>query len=318
MNGEQNKPIYELILENLKGKELTSGFSLDEQTEGVRFAPGAEDGILIFHTVRSEPDEEAKQAVRKALHTACQGDYETAEQLFIEASEKIRPLLSIHIIEEYLNEVNEGEIEHSYNFAMNVLRNSSNQNAVKYALAIIGMFGIDNPKDQKVIQTFALYDDFTFLAACSMKHWKNGQWYIYNVLKNVHGWGRIFGILLFEPTDKLMEHWLLMEGIHNDVMPEYSALECYEKARVRELLQGSVRENEFNAITEILSALVQTEVPVANIYDVDDWKGLLKEYLLKAKEERRSAAVYQFIKRIMEFAKDNNEGELMQLAEKGF
>lgn len=315
MNSEQRKPVYEMIRENLKGNELPSDFSLEEHTEGIHFAPGAEDGILFFHTAHSEPDEDARQAVRSALHTACLGDFETAEHLFKEASEKIRALFSIRIIEEYLNEASEEEIGQSYAFAMNVLRNSSDPDTVKFALAVLGMFGIDNPNDQKVIRTLALYDDFTFLAACSMKHWRNGEWYIYNTLKNVHGWGRIFGILLFEPTDKLMEHWLLMEGIHNDVMPEYSALECYEKAKVRQHLQKLVRDKEFNAITEILSALVQTEVPVANICDVDDWRGMLKEYLDRAKEERRSITVYQFIKRIQEFAEKNNETELAQLAE---
>lgn len=99
--------------------------------------------------------------------------------------------------------------------------------------------------------------------------------------KKTEGWGRVHVVDMLEPESEEIRDWLLREGINNYVMPEYSALTCYEKAGVAERLERGVDHGEFSAITSIVCAALSDE-PVAGLFALDNPKAELERYIKQA------------------------------------
>lgn len=79
---------------------------------------------------------------------------------------------------------------------------------------------------------------------------------MWEAARHVSGWGRIHAVAQLEPSSDAIRRWLLLEGWHNDVMPEYSALTCVEKSGLAEVLHsGAQNHAEFTAAGALLPRL---------------------------------------------------------------
>ena len=72
----------------------------------------------------------------------------------------------------------------------------------------------------------------------NLKYWDNSNELIFELAKKLHGWGRIHAVKMLKPEDNdEMKEWLWLEGWKNNVMPEYSAYECYTKSGAKEIFE---------------------------------------------------------------------------------
>ena len=84
------------------------------------------------------------------------------------------------------------------------------------------------------------------------------------------------------------------------VMPEYSALTVWEKARVAERLKGPLTQSEFDSITEILSALL-SEGPVPGISAVENAEEAIADYLAQAARFSLDEEVQAVVKELQRY-----------------
>ena len=125
--------------------------------------------------------------------------------------------------------------------------------------------------------------------------------------QKVHGWGRIHAVAGLEPTTDEIKHWLLRDGVNNNVMPEYSALDVAVKIDLLKVVQAADGNSEdFMAAGRILEALIESDGgPVLGIGAYKQEEALVRAYIDKA----HLAMPNEEICRVLQTIKEHYEAE---------
>ena len=160
-----------------------------------------------------------------------------------------------------LDHSEELDAQNLYLFARHLLFYAPEVESVKLALSLLEIISVSGDEElRQAIRELAASDEFTLFALFAVSNWENKNEEIFHMAQKVHGWGRIHAVERLEPDTDEIRHWLLREGVHNDVMPEYSALTVANKIGSLEIVQTSDRNSEdFVAAGIILGALIQCE-----------------------------------------------------------
>lgn len=280
------KSIYEIIKENLVDGTLPKTFSLpsDQSEHELCFADGAMDGIAIYHMMgHSEVSAESMSKLETLLHNISDGNFALGLEILCKFAKESSALNTINELEGFIYDNTDWiNPNHLHQFAIDCMMGNDRE-LIKFGMEMIEVFTEPDEKIKEIIRTLGLSDEFTIFAIFNMQHWSNANSEIFHLAKNVHGWGRIHAVKYLEPTSKEIKDWLLKEGIKNNVMDSYSALEVYKKANIRELLNRELTDEEFHSITSIISALL-SEGPVQGISAVEDADAMLLDFLNQTKQ----------------------------------
>ena len=263
--------VFRYIVEHLQGDYLPDDFTLPRENKELEvFDDGAVDGINIYHLERPVITEEDGDKILQAINAASEGEYDSAEEIFFYLGDKYRIINIIDDIQECILEnttsKNAGKL---YSFAIHMMVESKHIECVKAAMVIAEMFKNDREVKQ-IIRILGLSDEFTVFSIFVMRNWENRNIEDYNLARKLNGWGKIHAVSFVKPENQEIENWFLTEGIKNNVMPEYSALNCFIKGNVRNRLDcEDMSYEEFHAICKIINALLQDE-PVPGISEIDD------------------------------------------------
>lgn len=281
------EPLYESIASAAVNGELPRDFSLPDDSageSGIKWADGAQDGVSIYHMGTPEISKDVMMLISDAVRAADMKDYDLADQLFRMLGRHIRAVSAFEDLQAYIIE-NKSTLNgvNLYEYAVHLLFVSEDRESVKFALAMLELFVTDNRKDLKnAIRTFGLSDEFTLFAIFVMSHWKDGNNEIWKLAKKVHGWGRIHAVEHIKPDTEEIRRWLLMEGVHNDVLPAYSALTCWDKSCAEDILRRGPSGEEFTGIRDIISGLLD-EGPVTGISEIQNKDEVIYMFLDAAK-----------------------------------
>ncbi len=277
------KSIYDKILDNIVDGKLKEGFSLheDDGTGEPVFADGAIDGMTLYHFGQSSIDAAGKRLMIKALNAANR-DESKAEKLFAELAENYTAVGIVDAFQRYImnhrRRLSAAALKHT---AFYMIYNSTNVECVKYGLEILELMAEIDERGKTAIRRLGLCDEFSAQAVWIFSRLEGGNDEIFNLAKNLSGWGRIHAVAELEPETPEIKKWLLFEGIDNYVSPQYSALTVWKKAGVGEMLKGEISEEEFHAVSRILYALVD-EGPAEGISGLDDAEEAVRDYLKAA------------------------------------
>ncbi len=234
--------IFELIANSLnEDGMLPDNFELpDEHTEdnGLKFAPGALDGIAFYHGLEPSDEEKEFENLISAIKAASDGDKKSAFSYAYEFADKGIMLHHIDNMQKYLID-NEAELnaQNIAIFAIDLMYEGEKKEAVKLGLAILELFDTNQSEMyKKPIRLLAKYDEFTLSAAFHMRNWDNASQEMFEAVKCVHDWGRIHIVRMWEPDNEEMEEWLIKNGVKNGVA-EYSGLDCFEKVHYMDRLR---------------------------------------------------------------------------------
>ena len=169
-----------------------------------------------------------------------------------------------------------------FRFSVDLILQSMNIECVKVGLIILELLKVyDNDVVVEAIKNLGLSDEFTIFAVFLMKHWPDGDREILELAKKVHGWGRIHCVFYIDPVDDEIRKWILINGVDNAVLPEYSAYDSYVKADIENLLlRDDLSMEEMSGILKITDAMLN-EGPVSGISRLES----PKEYLDKVVEK---------------------------------
>lgn len=309
-----NKPqsLYEYIkasAEPFLAAHKEMDFSLPPDTSSpVPFADGAYDGIALYHMGASKMSDEAKELMIKAVQTAAKGDIEAAERLFIDLGKVERAIRFIDELQDYIianrDSIPAGEL---YKFAVYATTKSWDTECVKFGLSILELLNIeDNEEIRNVVTVLGLSEEFALFSVFVMLRWRDGNEKIAYLARMTHGWGRIHAIERLEADTEEIRKWLLREGVHNTVMPSYSALTCWNKSGAAELLFGNapLSDEDFYGIRDIIDALLD-EGPCAGISEVANAGEALAEFLKKASGRELDFNDYEVVRNIRNYDEEN-------------
>ena len=301
-----NKALFDIIDEALTDDyTLPEGFSLPSKEGGLNFADGAQDGIWIYHMPHEDPTPEQMTIMADAVWAVSIGDHDKADELFLKLSSQIQPLAYIDKLQDLIMDNRQTlSIDAVVRYMMRCLTQSSEKDLVKTGLALAELIEFTKDDDlASIIRTLALSDEFTVFCIYKMKHWVGGNQELFALAKRVHGWGRIHCVAFLEPETDAIREWLLTEGVHNDVLSAYSALDCWEKSGAAKRLEGRLTQREFEGIRDIIEGLLD-EGPCEGISGVGGIDNSVRTFLARAKEFRLGPKDYGVINGLKEYYAD--------------
>lgn len=300
--------IYDQIHDNIINNQLKDDFSLSEDSaiySGLRFAPGARDGIYMYHTIHCPQDAEGTKQMIQALACASKGNVQEADILFASWTKEHRVISTIDDLQNYVIEhQQELDLDNIYDVALDLLLYSSHIECVKVGMALLEIFvPDDNVKD--VIRHLGLYDEFTLFSVWHMQRWEHGNTDIFQLAQKVHGWGRIHAIECLKPETDDIRRWLLTEGTKNDVLNAYSARTCWEKANAEDVLFAQPTEEEYKALMTLIEALLD-EAPMPGISALEHGPQILQRFLELSSQYQLTPKEHEVLLSVKEYA-DANE-----------
>lgn len=160
---------------------------------------------------------------------------------------------------------------------------AAHRNVVKCGIALMGLF--ENEEVKELLLTLGRHEEFTLYAAVAimngMEEWNEA---LFELAKQVHGWGKIHVVERLEPSTPEIQAWLLRHGCRNSVMNEYLACICARKGGLHEALSGGHGDKElFDGATDIMGALLQGG-PAEDMDDYEHAPQAVSGYLELARE----------------------------------
>ena len=296
---------------------LPNDFAIEaEEIEGFKFAPGAMDGITIYHMGYSELDDAEKEKLGEILSLVA---WECDEIFDLE--DAIDEFCKVHRAITIMDDITQYVISHqdklnAGNVRMNAERltlESVSIECVKVGLILLELF---KPDDfvEVIANTLGRYDEFTIFSIFLLGRFKDGSNKILELAKSVKGWGRIHCIFMMNAESDEIKDWILKNGVDNCIMPAYSGLDTFNKADVRGILKRDrITREELTAILKIIGAMLD-EGPVDGISALEDAFDVLVQVLEKAAALLPlDISDYQIIKQIDEWQKENAEGDNPEL-----
>lgn len=301
------KSIFELISENITEGVLKEGFSLPEESDyAIQFAPGALDGIYIYHMPHNYLNDEDFTQMAEAVNSAAEGNAQKAEQLFSEFTKEHRAISVIDELQGYIiDHRTELSAASLHSAAVHMILESSHIECVKIGLSLLELFGEPAEGLKEVMRILGLCDEFTIFSVWNMKKWNNGNYEIFELAEKVNGWGRIHAVDQLEPETEEIRHWLLTEGAVNDAAYAYSALTCWNKSDAEDVLFSHPSEDEYKGILTMIEGLLD-EGPCQGISALENAENALLRVLDLAPAYRLSAEEYTLILSIKQWADEED------------
>ncbi len=245
--------IYEMIRGAVTAKgRLSENFRLpeDKADNQLKFAPGAVDGIIFYHTAGTESEDSEGYT------------------MLINAIENKDRLSVGNVID----------------FAVGLMMEGTEAEAVKFGMSLLELIDWTGQEQLKpAVRLLALSDEFTLYAAFLMRCWENPNRELFNILQKVEGWGRVHIVRMMEADSEEIEEWLVRNGVHNDVVPAYSGMDCFEKVHYLERIRRPVLDLEtYRGLADILDALLD-EGPVTGISALENPEEVMRAFLTAAK-----------------------------------
>ncbi len=288
------KPIIQCILDNLvEGDCLPIGYRLPSDGEvapEMQFLDGAEDGVRLYHMpakqvdlipytsviylVKSGRTDKAMRDLRRAIR-------DNKKQF-------VRMIDVVGALQEWMQKhPNVMQDERILQFALQIIMTSSEREEIKFALAVLSIYGLDE-KGQipRMVRVLALSDEFTFQCVTMMKNWKNPNEEIFEIARRVRGWGKIHAVHYLEPETDKIRQWMITDGCKNDVHPGYSARDLAVKlSLVKILTDPALTDEQLQGISVIMDALMD-DTPIPGISSIRE-KDILMDVYLQAAQGRQ-------------------------------
>ena len=312
MDNEERMSVFQYILNSVSDEgELPEGWSLPAEYTGDedRWAPGAMDGVYLYHMQAKEPGQDMQDDILTAVKAAS-AEAENAAELFADLGRKYRALSAADALQQcIITSQDELDFGNIYEFAVNRLfLGGMDTESVKLGMVIMAL--IDDPEDiiRQAVRLMAVCDEFTLFSIFNMLSWEDPNTEIFEVARKVTGWGRIHAVERLKPENDEIRQWLLKEGWHNSIDPNYSALTILEKCDLPSLLKHHMSRESFSGAGRILQALLNPG-PCGDISALPDREAIMKDYLSRAAEEKLTLDICRVIFDIRYWCEVHNGSE---------
>ena len=276
------------------------GAAEDQNDEPViRWADGAEDGVLMYHTNRQPMSEEEQSLMADAVWALSTGEYSKADELFLQLAGTYPVIFFAEPLQDYLLD-NKDTISNEavFRYAVRSTMKSPDKEIVKIGLTMLQLFDIkDDATLRDMVRTLSVCSEFTLYGLQCMLNWIDPNGELFALAKKVRGWGRVHVMRFLKPGGREIKRWALKEGVNNGVLPAYTALPAWELSEADKLLDGALTTEEFGYIRDIIDALLD-EGPVYGISRIKEPEAAIRRFLNHAQNFRLGPDDYRIIDQI--------------------
>lgn len=280
--------IFERINRNVGAEgRLPRDFQIEGKgiEETIAFAPGAKDGISLYHQQGETLEEEGRQIADLFREYFLSEDKELLAKIEnILAGKRALALLE-PMLKSFSSDYKDIDLNWMIILILRFLRDSQNVEFIKLGISLLSLIDLgDADGIVEFLLTFALYDEFTLFVIFTVANWTGGNDLIFSSAKKVSGWGKIHAIESLKATNEEIRSWILQNGCANDVQDSYLALTAARKGELLLALQeDSLKSASFDGIAIIVDALID-EGPVPGISAFEQVEDMLFLYLKHAQK----------------------------------
>ncbi|MEU5883531.1 hypothetical protein [Spirillospora sp. NPDC047279] len=248
------------------------GETLPDEGTGRMWAPGAQDGVLIYHWRGSAEPAEVDRVL--AAVTAATGSDQESEQEYDALVDAVREARMISMVDDLLDRVRESGLPPAevYGLGHRLATEAHDREAVKLGIALLGLFSAGHHRDE--LMTLARHDEFTIFAMVALANRDDEaavEADLWALARDVRGWGRIHLVeRLASTADPLIRDWILREGFRNDVMNEYLAGVAARAGDLAGRLADAPDDDLLIAAADIFDALCEDGGPTQGMAGYDD------------------------------------------------
>jgi hypothetical protein len=241
------------------GTGLTeAGIELPDEPQhalhGIRYAPGAMDGIFGHHVGGGGDDATARKLATYAIASIRKPSRRSRRRLY----DALRQAGALRVADTMIRGIGavHGAPHVFTRLGTWLVENGTDREPVKIGLALLGVGGIDDPSP---VMDLGRHEEFTLFAANALVNGRaDPEPELWDLARSVHGWGRIHCVeRLATTSDPRIQEWILREGFRNSVMYEYLALIAATTGGLVDALKRTDPDRGvLDAAGEILEALV--------------------------------------------------------------
>lgn len=243
---------------------LPDGFGIEcERLEEpkIKFAPGATDGIRIYHTAPSDMTEKLEKIYPILDKMLSQRDFDC----FIELLNILEEHSAYALLDGIINYIGEHPKYHqtAVMFAMYSLPVSTAVEILKWDIAIVGMFKWGEEQFAQPLEYVTVlgqFPEFTFYALRTLHAWSEdlGNKWALHYAKTTKDWGKIHAVEHLSPNTPEIKDWIIRYGCFDCITPAYLAIICAENGELIEVLRQEELDDElFAGVSEIMRGLIE-------------------------------------------------------------
>jgi hypothetical protein len=290
---ELEPSIYSVIETNLKFGSVEDIELPDEERfaddSNVLWAPGALDGIFIYHVNHQRDDSLAENVLHKLLSI-------TKRNLLKDKLNLYNLLRENHVLpflDSLLEKISDSDmdLEDLYNIALWLATETPDREPVKLGIGLLGRLDAgENSEHVDIIRLLGQHNEFTLYSAIALSNRVNTPLDELLILaKQVHGWGKIHVVERIceqKPLASDVQEWLIREGFMNTISDQYLAGRCASAGNLKDRLCNSELDKDFlNSVGQLIMALLQESSALPDIDDYDDSSFILQKYLELIKDK---------------------------------
>jgi len=270
---------------------LDAGMTLPDEEEldtSIRWASGAQDGVLSHHSMPGEDTAQADEVfdlIFEALSRQPPAD------AFDRLDDRLRTSSALGLVDTLLERIVRSPLPPAgvYELGRRLATSSRHREPVKIGIALLGVVQAADGDAQELLATLGRHEEFTLYSAVALAAVADDpESAVFELAKLVDGWGRIHLVERLRDTQRTeIRSWILREGFRNSVMDEYLACIAATTGGLAEALATEQPDDQLlDAACEIISALIAGG-PAEDIDDYHDAPRAVE--LLVDHLERRAA-----------------------------
>ena len=286
------EPIWELVKRSQTDGRLPKDFRIP-WIDGM-FAPGARDGISLYHMVTPPRDPARNGLILKLLRLISEAeDQKNMPEIFRILETLNKQVSWVYLYDEIMSVISANQADLSLGdllrFSDFLVCKGVDLMTVKAGMCLVGGFVV--PFVEDIAMELGPYDEFTYYAARILAGRKDANPKLFRLAQSVSGWGRIFAVRYLRPDTQEIRDWLLYEGAENTVIPQYSADVCLVKSGASQRLDLPVSRAEYLAIGKLIGYALSDAPGTRPCPGLTDPAGLIPKYLKAARMHRPDSSV---------------------------
>ncbi|MEQ8156706.1 MAG: HIRAN domain-containing protein [Clostridiaceae bacterium] len=145
-----------------------------------------------------------------------------------------------------------------YSLGMELATKSCFEEEVKLGILILGFF--ENDLTRQIIKTLGYHSSMTIYAVEASKNFHQHNEFIFDLVQNTAGFGKLAAIILFYPVLPNQKKWILEKGAINEVNPNMSAIMCLGKSDMEEYYENlEITRDTFSSLSYLLAYAAEKE-----------------------------------------------------------
>ncbi|WP_220183929.1 limonene hydroxylase [Thermoactinomyces mirandus] len=279
----------------------------DSSNEEILFAPGAIDGMLEHHGMRTEEDDARIKKLVKCIRQQVTNPGNKTRRATYLAVMDDKILGYIDVLLKEIRIQSDLNPDWLYQEAIWFIQNSAHREVVKLGIALLGLFQCEDDLD--LLFTIGRHDEFTLYVSVAIQNGTaDPDLHLFQLVQLVDGWGKIHIVERLQPETQEIRDWLLRKGCRNSIMDEYLAYTCAEKGKLHMALKAEKIDTDlYHGAGIIISALINGGWAAEDIDDYLHAYSVLSDYLRHSRIQCKTATDLNVIVEIKRFLEQEEE-----------